>query len=90
MNLAISDRLHELASEKKCTPAQLALAWLIRCHKDVIPIPGTSSIARLQENMRAVDIEVSEQDINRIEQALPKGSVVGERYGPPMMKIVNG
>jgi aryl-alcohol dehydrogenase-like predicted oxidoreductase len=91
MNLAIADRLRDLAAErKKCTPAQLALAWLIRRHEDVIPIPGTSSIARLEENVRAADIEVSNQDLNRIEQALPKGSVVGERYAPPMMKIVNG
>ncbi len=90
MNLAVADRLRELAAEKKCTPAQLALAWLIRRHEDVIPIPGTSSIARLEENVGAVDIEVSQQDLNRIEQALPKGSVVGERYAPAMMNIVNG
>ena len=90
INLAIADRLRELASEKKCTPAQLALAWLIRRHDDVVPIPGTSSMARLEENVRAAEIEVSEQDLNRIEQALPKGSVVGERYAPAMMKIVNG
>src|SRR6266700_2004112 len=90
MNLAIADRLRDLAAEKKCTPAQLALAWLIRRHDDVVPIPGTSSMARLEENVRAAEIEVSEQDLNRIEQALPKGSVVGERYAPAMMKIVNG
>ncbi len=90
INLAIADRLRELASEKKCTPAQLALAWLIRRHDDVVPIPGTSSMTRLEENVQAAEIQVSEQDLNRIEQALPKGSVVGERYAPAMMKIVNG
>jgi aryl-alcohol dehydrogenase-like predicted oxidoreductase len=56
----------------------------------VIPIPGTSSIARLVENTRAADVDLSEQDLNRIEHALPKGSVEGERYAPEMMRIVNG
>jgi aryl-alcohol dehydrogenase-like predicted oxidoreductase len=82
--------LREVAEEKECTPAQLALAWLLRRHQDVIPIPGTSSIARVEENIRAADLGLSEQDLNRIETALPKGSVAGERYAPAMMKIVNG
>jgi aryl-alcohol dehydrogenase-like predicted oxidoreductase len=89
-NLSIADRLREVAEEKECTPAQLALAWLLRRHQDVIPIPGTSSIARVEENIRTADLGLSEQDLNRIETALPKGSVAGERYAPAMMKIVNG
>jgi aryl-alcohol dehydrogenase-like predicted oxidoreductase len=89
-NLAIADRLLEVAQEKQCTPAQLALAWLLRRDQDVIPIPGTSSITRLEENIDSADIALSEQDLNRIEHALPKGSVAGERYSPAMMKIING
>lgn len=89
-NLAIADRLREIAEEKRCTPAQLALAWLLHRHQDVIPIPGTSSTARLEENIRAADISLSEPDLSRIEEALPKGSAAGERYAPQMMKIVNG
>jgi aryl-alcohol dehydrogenase-like predicted oxidoreductase len=89
-NLAIADRLWEVAEQKHCTPAQLALAWLLRRHQDVIPIPGTSSLARLEENIHAAEVALSEQDLNRIEQALPKGSASGERYLPAMMKIVNG
>jgi aryl-alcohol dehydrogenase-like predicted oxidoreductase len=89
-NLSIADRLQELAEEKDRTPAQLALAWLLRRHEDVIPIPGTSSIARLVENTRATDVDLSEQDLNRIEHVLPKGSVEGERYAPEMMRIING
>jgi aryl-alcohol dehydrogenase-like predicted oxidoreductase len=89
-NLSIADRLQELAEEKDRTPAQLALAWLLRRHEDVIPIPGTSSIARLVENTIAADVDLSEQDLNRIEHALPKGSVEGERYAPEMMRIING
>jgi aryl-alcohol dehydrogenase-like predicted oxidoreductase len=89
-NLSIADRLREVAEEKHCTPAQLALAWLLRRHPDVIPIPGTSSIARLEENIRAADVLLNEQDLNRIAHALPKGSAAGERYAPAMMKVVNG
>jgi aryl-alcohol dehydrogenase-like predicted oxidoreductase len=89
-NLAIADRLREAAEQKNCTPAQLALAWVLRRHPDVVPIPGTSSIARLEENVRSVEISLSELELNRIEQTLPKGAVAGERYAPAMMKIVNG
>ena len=89
-NRSIADRLQEFAEEKLCTPAQLALAWLLHRHQNVVPIPGTSSITRLEENIRATDIRLVEEDLNRIEHALPKGSVAGERYAPGMMKIVNG
>ena len=90
LNLAIADRLQEVANEKHCTPAQLALAWILHRHQDVIPIPGTSSMARLEENIHAADVKLTEQDLSRIEHSLPKGSVVGERYAPAMMNIVNG
>jgi aryl-alcohol dehydrogenase-like predicted oxidoreductase len=88
-NLSLADRLREVAEEKHCTPAQLALAWLLCRNQDVIPIPGTSSMARLEENIRAADVTLTERDLNRIEHALPKGSVAGERYAPAMMKIIN-
>src|SRR6478672_10712122 len=89
-NLSIADRLREIAEEKDCTPAQLALAWLLHRHQNVIPIPGTSSMARLEENIHAASIRLSDEDLNRIEHALPKGAVAGERYAPAMMQIVNG
>jgi aryl-alcohol dehydrogenase-like predicted oxidoreductase len=89
-NLSIADRLREIAGEKDCTPAQLALAWLLTRYRDVIPIPGTSSMARLEENIRAAGIRLSDEDLNRIEHALPKGAVAGERYAPAMMQTVNG
>jgi aryl-alcohol dehydrogenase-like predicted oxidoreductase len=89
-NLAIADELKKLAEEKGCMPAQLALAWILRRQQDVVPIPGTSSLARLEENIGAADLHLSEQDLKRIEDSLPKGSVEGERYAPAMMKIVNG
>jgi aryl-alcohol dehydrogenase-like predicted oxidoreductase len=86
-NLAIADRVREMAEEKNCTPAQLALAWLLS-RPDVIPIPGTSSLARLEENVRAVDLELSDSDIAAIADALPKAAV-GARYDPVMLDLVD-
>ena len=88
-NLALADRVRQLAGEKRCTPAQLALAWLLR-RPDVIPIPGTSSIARLEENVRAVEVSLSESDIGQIERAVPKGSAAGLRYDAAMLELVDG
>jgi aryl-alcohol dehydrogenase-like predicted oxidoreductase len=89
-NIAIADRLREMATEKHCTPAQLALAWLLNRHHDVIPIPGTSSIPRLEENARAADIPLSAADLDRIERTLPKGSAEGARYTPALTGLLNG
>lgn len=86
-NLAIADRVREIADEKSCTPAQLALAWLLS-KRDVIPIPGTSSLTRLEENVRAVDVELSESDLAAIEDVLPK-AVAGARYDPVMLDLVD-
>jgi aryl-alcohol dehydrogenase-like predicted oxidoreductase len=87
-NLAIADRVRQLASEKGCTPAQLALAWLLT-KPDVIPIPGTSSVARLEENVRAADLHLTEADVAKIEQALPKGAAAGTRYDAAMLELVD-
>jgi len=86
-NLALADRVRELAGQKGCTPAQLALAWLIRRHDNVVPIPGTSSIARLEENVAAVDVGLTGEDLDRIERAAPKGAAAGERYNPEMLEL---
>ena len=86
-NLAIADRVKNIAGQKNCTPAQLALAWLLR-KPAVIPIPGTSSLARLEENARAVDIELSDTDIAAIKDVLPKAAA-GARYDPAMLDLVD-
>ena len=75
----MADRLDDLAQEKKCTPAQLALAWILRRHQDIVPIPGTSGIARLEENARAVDLQLDEYEFKQIEDTIPHGAVQGER-----------
>ena len=88
-NLAAADRVREMAQEKGCTAAQLALAWLLS-KPEVIPIPGTSSMMRLEENARAADVHLSESDITRIEQASPKGTAAGSRYDSQMLQLVDG
>jgi aryl-alcohol dehydrogenase-like predicted oxidoreductase len=88
-NLALADRVRDLAGEKGCTPAQLALAWLIRRHRDVVPIPGTSSIARLEENVAAIGVRLTAEDLARIEQAAPVGAAAGERYSPEMLELTD-
>jgi len=88
-NMALVERLKEVAAQKGCTPAQLALAWILNRHDDVVPIPGTSSIKRLEENAAAVDITLNDADLARIEEASPKGATVGERYNPTMIRLIN-
>lgn len=89
-NLAIADTIAELAREKGVTPAQLALAWVLAQGEDIVPIPGTSNAQRLEENVRAVDVVLTADDIHRLEQAAPKGAVAGDRYEPGMMQLING
>lgn len=89
-NLALAGRLQQIAQQKGCTAAQLALAWILRRSSDVIPIPGTSSMNRLEENARAADVPLTEAELHHIEDAIPEGSAEGERYNAAGMKIVNG
>jgi aryl-alcohol dehydrogenase-like predicted oxidoreductase len=89
-NFAIVDRVRALAEEKHCTPAQLALAWLLHRHDNVIPIPGTSSLKRLEENAAAADIRLSADELQRIESIAPPGVAVGTRYHAEGMGLLNG
>ena len=89
MNVELADRVREIADEKGVTPGQLALAWLLAQGKDIVPIPGTKRRERLEENAKAAEVELTGEDLRRIEQALPRGSAAGERYGEQMMRAVN-
>jgi aryl-alcohol dehydrogenase-like predicted oxidoreductase len=88
-NLAIVDRLSEMAAKKGCTSAQLALAWLLSRGPDIVPIPGTKHPKYLEENVAAVDLELSSTDLDTIEQTMRPDRVVGERYGPSSMSLVD-
>jgi aryl-alcohol dehydrogenase-like predicted oxidoreductase len=87
-NVALADRVRELAATKRCTPAQLALAWLLT-REDVVPIPGTSSLARLTENAGAVALHLTSAELDEIERRSPKGAVAGERYHASGAALLN-
>ncbi|MGE5177896.1 MAG: aldo/keto reductase [Bacteroidota bacterium] len=83
-------RVEEIAREKRCTPAQLALAWLLAQGEDIVPIPGTKRRSYLEENVRAVDLRLSEDDLRRIEEVAPAGVTSGPRYPEGGMLTING
>jgi aryl-alcohol dehydrogenase-like predicted oxidoreductase len=78
-----------VARAKGCTTAQLALAWVLSRGKDIVPIPGTKRRDRLEENVSALSVALSNGDIARIEAAVPPSAVAGMRYPAESMKAVN-
>lgn len=89
-NLDLLARIEEIAREKGCTPAQLALAWLLSRGGDVVPIPGTKVRSRLAENLGALSVALSASDLARIDAAAPKGATAGARYPEPAMRALDG
>jgi aryl-alcohol dehydrogenase-like predicted oxidoreductase len=87
-NLKLAESIRELAAKKGCTPAQLALAWLLAQGLDIVPIPGTRSQNRLLENAGATTVALSADDRAAIEAALPRNAAAGERY--TSMALING
>ncbi len=88
-NIAIADRVKEIADRLGITPAQLALAWVQAKGEDIVAIPGTKSPKRLEENAAAVDVELSPQDIATLDAALPAGGVAGTRYSASDMELLS-
>lgn len=88
-NLQLVEKVKEIATQKNCTPAQLALAWLLVQGEDIVPIPGTKRRERLEENVRAVEIELNSDDLRRIEEVAPIGAAAGTRYPEAIMHTVN-
>ncbi len=88
-NVELAHRVEEIAREVRCTPAQLALAWLLAKGDDIIPIPGTKRRERLEENAAAATLSLDKKLIERLEKAFPRGAAAGERYPEPAMKRVN-
>jgi aryl-alcohol dehydrogenase-like predicted oxidoreductase len=86
-NLELVEKVNEMAEEKGVTAGQLALAWVLARGEDIVPIPGTKHVNYLKENIAATDIELDEDDLNRLEEVLNEGSVAGARY--PDMSTVN-
>jgi aryl-alcohol dehydrogenase-like predicted oxidoreductase len=89
-NLALVEQLEELAAVKGCSPAQLALAWVLAQGEDVMPIPGTKRRAYLEENLGALELELTPADLARLDRIAPPGIAAGERYYEEALKLVNG
>ncbi len=87
-NMELVRRVEGIANEKGCTPSQLALAWVMARGKDIVPIPGTKRRKYLEENAAAAEIELTAEDLRRIEEAAPRGVAAGTRYPESMMKAV--
>jgi aryl-alcohol dehydrogenase-like predicted oxidoreductase len=89
-NLDLVHRVEEIAREKGCAPSQLALAWVLAQDKNIVPIPGTKRRQYLEQNVTALDIKISDEDIRRLDEIFPTGAAAGERYPEHMMSMVNG
>lgn len=88
-NLALADEVKAMASRKGCSPAQVALSWLLAQGEDIVPIPGTRHIKYLEDNLGALDVALSKDDLATLDRLLPAGAATGERYPPAMMEMVN-
>jgi aryl-alcohol dehydrogenase-like predicted oxidoreductase len=79
-NLELVERVEELAAAKGVTAGQIALAWVLAQGEDIVPIPGTTSVKHLEENVAAAEIELTAEDLAELEAAFPKGATAGDRY----------
>jgi aryl-alcohol dehydrogenase-like predicted oxidoreductase len=88
-NLELVDHIRKVAAEKNCTPAQIGLAWVLAQGEDIVPIPGTKHRKYLEQNVEAVDIKLTSEDLCRIDEIAPKGAAAGTRYPEAGMAAVN-
>lgn len=89
-NLALVDKVRELADAKGCTPAQLALAWVLQQGEHIVPIPGTKRIRYLDENLGALDVALSNEDLAAIDAIFPRDAAAGARYPEAAMRLLRG
>jgi aryl-alcohol dehydrogenase-like predicted oxidoreductase len=88
-NLDLVDKVEELAERKGCKPSQLALAWLLAQGDDIVPIPGTKRIRYLEENLGALDVVLTPDDLHQLDEVAPRGAASGERYPEAAMGALN-
>jgi aryl-alcohol dehydrogenase-like predicted oxidoreductase len=88
-NLALAAEVKALAARKRCTPAQVALAWVLAQGNDIVPIPGTKRVKYLEDNLGALDVELSPDELSALDELFPPGAATGERYAPELMEMVN-
>ncbi|GAB3572070.1 aldo/keto reductase [Hymenobacter daeguensis] len=89
-NLDLVARINDLAQQKECTAGQLALAWVLAQGNDVVPIPGTKRVSYLEENLGALEVELTRDELAQLDEIAPKGATAGSRYPAAMMGSVNG
>jgi aryl-alcohol dehydrogenase-like predicted oxidoreductase len=89
-NLDLVHRVEEIAREKNCKPAQLALAWVLARDRNIVPIPGTKRRQYLEQNVAALDVKLNAENLRRIDEIFPSGAAAGLRYPEHMMSTVNG
>jgi len=89
-NLALVEKVKALADEKRCSPAQLALAWVLAQGPHIVPIPGTRRIRNLEENLGALEVRLEDADLEAIEAVFPAGTAAGARYTEAMMQLSRG
>ena len=87
-NVALVRRVEELAEKKGCTPSQLALAWVLAQGGDIVPIPGTKRLEYLEENLGALGVTLTSDDLAQLDSALPPGAAKGLRYPEAQMKAL--
>ena len=88
-NLALVARIEQMAAARGCTPAQLALAWLLAQGPDLVPIVGVRSVARLEENLGAIGLPLSAADLAAVDAIAAQGAAIGPRYPAPSMALLN-
>jgi aryl-alcohol dehydrogenase-like predicted oxidoreductase len=88
-NIELVEKIKELAAKKGCSPAQLALAWLLAQGDDMVPIPGTKRRKYLEENIGALDVQLTPEELAEIDTTLPAGAAAGSRYSTPGMRTIN-
>lgn len=88
-NLELVKSIEKIAAEKGCTPAQLALAWVLAQGKDIVPIPGTKQRKYLEQNVAALNVKITPEELRRIDEVAPKGAAAGTRYPEAMMAALN-
>jgi aryl-alcohol dehydrogenase-like predicted oxidoreductase len=89
-NLDLVRRVEEMAKQKGCKPSELALAWVLAQGDDIVPIPGTKRRKYLEENVGAINIQLTPEDLRRIDEVFPRDATAGARYPEHMMQLVNG
>jgi aryl-alcohol dehydrogenase-like predicted oxidoreductase len=87
--MELVEKIRAIAARKGCTPAQLALAWVLAQGDDIVPIPGTKRRRYLEENVGALDIRLTAKDLTEINSLIPLGAAAGSRYSEPGMRAIN-